>query len=29
MAAIKKNNKGNTADKDFKYYTKTFWKIFL
>jgi len=29
MAAKKNNNKGNTADKDFKYYTKTFWKIFL
>ncbi|CAM2864319.1 penicillin-binding protein 1A [Flavobacterium frigoris] len=29
MAAIKNNNKGNTANKDFKYYTKTFWKFFL
>ncbi|MEZ7498513.1 transglycosylase domain-containing protein [Flavobacterium sp. Arc3] len=29
MAAKKNNNKGNTADKDFKYYTKTFWKIFI
>ena len=29
MAAKKNNNQGNTADKDFKYYTKAFWKIFL
>jgi penicillin-binding protein 1A len=29
MAAKKNNNQGDTANKDFKYYTKTFWKIFL
>jgi penicillin-binding protein 1A len=28
MAAKKNNNRGTTADKDFKYYTRTFWKIF-
>jgi penicillin-binding protein 1A len=27
--AAKNNNRGTTADKDFKYYTRTFWKIFL
>jgi hypothetical protein len=26
---LKKNNNRTTADKDFKYYTRTFWKIFL
>ncbi|WP_367756449.1 penicillin-binding protein 1A [Flavobacterium sp. WC2430] len=29
MAANKNNNKGNTVDKDFKYYTKTFWRFFF
>lgn len=29
MATKKNNNKVNTVDKDFKYYTKTFWKIFF
>ena len=29
MAAKKNNNRGTTANKDFKYYTRTFWKIFL
>jgi penicillin-binding protein 1A len=27
--AKKNNNRGTTADKDFKYYTRTFWKIFF
>jgi hypothetical protein len=27
MAAKKNNNRGTTANKDFKYYTRTFWKI--
>lgn len=29
MAANKNNNKGNTEEKDFKYYTKTFWRFFF
>ena len=29
MAANKNNNKVNTVDKDFKYYTKTFWRFFF
>ena len=29
MAANKNNNKGNTVDKDFKYYTKIFWRFFF
>ena len=29
MAANKNNNKGNTVEKDFKYYTKTFWRFFF
>jgi penicillin-binding protein 1A len=29
MAAKKNNNQGNTADKDFRFYTKAFWKIFV
>jgi penicillin-binding protein 1A len=29
MAAKKNNNQENTADKDFRYYTKAFWKIFV
>jgi penicillin-binding protein 1A len=29
MAAKKNNNRGTTANKDFKYYTRTFWKVFL
>lgn len=29
MAANKNNNKANTVDKDFKYYTKTFWRFFF
>ena len=27
--AIKKNNQTNNTDKDFKYYTKAFWKFFF
>jgi penicillin-binding protein 1A len=29
MAAKKNNNQGNTTEKDFKYYTKTFWRFFF
>ena len=29
MAANKNNNKVNTEEKDFKYYTKTFWRFFF
>ena len=29
MAAKKNNNQGTTTEKDFKYYTQTFWKVFL
>ncbi|MBC5837867.1 penicillin-binding protein 1A [Flavobacterium muglaense] len=29
MAANKNNNKGTTVEKDFKYYTKTFWRFFF
>jgi penicillin-binding protein 1A len=29
MATKQNKNKLNTTDKDFKYYTKTFWKIFF
>jgi penicillin-binding protein 1A len=29
MAAKKNNNQGNTTDKDFKYYTKIFWRFFF
>jgi penicillin-binding protein 1A len=29
MAAKKNNNQGNASDKDVKYYTKAFWRIFF
>ena len=29
MAIKKNNNQSNTTQKDFKYYTKTFWKFFF
>ncbi|MBX9888568.1 MAG: transglycosylase domain-containing protein [Flavobacteriaceae bacterium] len=29
MAAKKNNNQNNTIQKDFKYYTKTFWRFFF